>query len=127
MAADGDGAEDAGGDAGAEDGAGTRDDVDTGDGADGAGELEDAELAFAADLVVGAGPITCSKLAGRFEGAKASVSKRVRDGASACQGTCEKRAAVRNADRKVSVWHERVHTNCVYSPVRNADRKVYVQ
>ena len=61
--ADGEGGEDAGGDVGAEDGTGAddtvgvTDDVDAGDDED--GEAEQA-LALVADLVVGAGPITCS-------------------------------------------------------------------
>ena len=67
--ADGEGGEDAGGDAGAEDGTGADDTVGVADDVD-AGDDEDGEaeraLALAADLVVGAGPITCSS--GRFCG-----------------------------------------------------------
>ena len=67
MVADGEGNADAGGDTGAEDSAGAADGVDAGDSA---GELEDAELAFVADLVVGTGPITCCNWEVCFEGQK---------------------------------------------------------
>ena len=74
--ADGEGGEDAGGNAGAEDGTGAddtvgvTDDVDAGDNEDGEAEWA---LALAADLVVGAGPITCSSR--HFVGMSGSGSK----------------------------------------------------
>jgi hypothetical protein len=104
-----------------EGGRGTGGSVGVGDDVDDEGEEDvEAERALAADLVVGAGPITCCS--GRFAGASGSEwnrqrnereKRKVRETASGCEER-------RQTD---SVGHKRVHSNYMYSPVRNADKR----